>query len=90
MDAVISHSRALSRVVFLLYLAFAVSLTGQTSTGIVTLSPTDNIQQAVTAAPEGTTFALQAGVYRMQSLVPKNSDIFTGTGTVILNGSQVL
>jgi hypothetical protein len=90
MDAVISHSRVFSHTVLLSCLAFAVPLTGQTSTGIVTLSPTDNIQQAVNAAPEGTTFALQAGVYRMQSIVPKNSDIFTGTGTVILNGSQVL
>jgi len=90
MDTSVSHPRARSLNVFLLGLAFAVSLTGQTPPGIVNLSPADNIQAAVTAAPEGTTFVLQAGVYRMLSVVPKNNDIFTGTGSVILNGSQIL
>jgi hypothetical protein len=56
----------------------------------VTLSPGDNIQSAVNAAPPGTTFVLQSGVYRMQSVKPHNGDTFTGQGNVVLNGSQIL
>jgi hypothetical protein len=68
---------------------FSASVGGQA--GItVTLSPGDNIQSAVDANPEGTTFVLLPGLYRMQSVVPKNHDIFTGQGKVILNGSQLL
>jgi len=59
-------------------------------TNTVTLSPGDNIQSAVNGAPAGTTFELEPGVYRMQSVQPKKGDIFTGTGTVVLNGSEVL
>ncbi len=62
---------------------------GQTSV-TVTLSPSDNIQSAVDAAPEGTTFALHPGVYRLQGVRPKNGDVFNGEGSVILNGSQLL
>jgi hypothetical protein len=57
----------------------------------VTLTPGNNIQAAVNAAPPGTTFLLRPGVYRMQSIAPKDGDIFSGQGTsVILNGSQIL
>lgn len=56
----------------------------------VTLSPGADIQAAVTAAPAGTNFILQAGTYRLQSVIPKANDHFTGNGVVDLNGSQVL
>jgi len=56
----------------------------------VTLTPGQSIQAAVTAAPPGTTFVLQAGVYRMQSVQPKAHDVFQAQGAAILNGSQVL
>jgi Glycosyl hydrolases family 28/Bacterial Ig-like domain (group 3)/Right handed beta helix region/Bacterial Ig-like domain (group 2) len=56
----------------------------------VTISPGADIQAAVTAAPAGTVFVLLAGVYRMQTIVPKDGDTFTGQGSVDLNGSQVL
>jgi hypothetical protein len=76
---------------FLSVLAFEIPLAGQTSrTPIAYLSPGDNIQSAVDAAPKGTTFVLRAGIYRMQSVAPKDGDIFSGEGNVILNGSQVL
>jgi hypothetical protein len=68
-----------------------VRLEAQTTTPPqVTLSPADNIESAVAAAPEGTTFVLRPGVYRMQSVKPKNGDIFNGQRGVILNGSQIL
>ena len=56
----------------------------------VTLSPGDNIQAAVAAAPTGTTFTLRSGTYRMQSVQPLDGDVFIGEGTVILNGSKIL
>jgi parallel beta-helix repeat protein len=56
----------------------------------VTLSPGANIQSAVNANPDGTTFILQPGVYRMQAVVPKTGDTFTGQTGADLNGSQVL
>ena len=56
----------------------------------ITLSPGENIESAVAAAPAGTTFVLLPGVYRMQMVQPKNGDTFNGQQGVILNGSQVL
>ncbi len=91
MKRVVSQVQALMRGAILSCLAFGTLLVGQTSpTPTVYLSPGDDIQSAVNAAPAGSTFVLQAGVYRMQSVVPQNGDIFSGTGNVILNGSQVL
>ena len=56
----------------------------------VTLAPGANIQAAVTAAPAGTYFNLQAGTYRGQTVIPKANDHFAGEGAVVLNGSQVM
>jgi hypothetical protein len=56
----------------------------------VTLSPGANIQSAVDKNNNGTKFILQPGVYRMQSVVPKPGDIFTGQTGADLNGSKVL
>src|SRR3954452_11800240 len=47
------------------------------TTGI-TLSPGSDIQQAVNSNPDGTTFRLMAGMYRLQSVRPKNRDVFVG------------
>jgi len=71
-------------------LSFAAMSAAAVTTKPVQLSPGDNIQNAVTAAPAGTTFELSAGTYRMQSVQPKNNDIFVGEGGVILTGAQVL
>lgn len=55
------------------------------------LSPGGNIQSAVDAAPSGTTFVLRSGIYRMQSVTPKQNDTFLGQGPgVVLNGSTIL
>ena len=71
--------------------AIGIRLSGAAATlPSVTLSPGENIQLAVDAAPKGTTFVFLAGVYRMQSIVPKDGDVFTGQGNVVLNGSEVL
>jgi hypothetical protein len=48
------------------------------------------IQEVVDAHPPGTTFVLQAGVFRMQSVVPKPGDTFEGKAGTVLNGSRQL
>ena len=63
---------------------------GAASAQTVTLSPGDDIQTAVDANPEDTQFILSAGIYRMQSIEPKNGDSFVGQEGAILNGSQIL
>ncbi len=76
---------------FICSLSAGLLLRSQTTAApSVTLSPANDIQMAVVTSAEGTTFILTAGVYRMQSIQPKNGDIFTGQGRVILNGSQIL
>jgi hypothetical protein len=77
--------------VLLAYVAAGIWPSGAAATpASVTLSPGENIQSAVDAAPKGTTFVFLAGIYRMQSIVPKDGDIFTGQGHVVLNGSKIL
>ncbi len=56
----------------------------------VTHKPGEDVAATVANAPSGTTFVFTAGTYRMQSIVPKNDDIFVGQGSVILNGAKVL
>jgi len=58
--------------------------------GEVTLNPGDNIEAAVQKASGGTTFQLKAGVYRFQSVTPKDGDTFAGEQGTVLTGAQVL
>ena len=55
-----------------------------------TIYPGQSIQAAVDAAPGGTAFVLKAGVHRMQSVVPKAGDTFSGEPGAVLNGSRLL
>ena len=50
----------------------------------------DYIQSFVDNHPEDTTFILEAGVYRMQSVVPKDGDIFEGEDGAVMNGAMLL
>jgi parallel beta-helix repeat protein len=49
-----------------------------------------DIQSFVDQAPEGSTFRLEAGIHRMQSVVPKSRQIFVGADGAVLNGSRLL
>ncbi len=64
--------------------------TSDTITVQVQLNPGDDIQSAVNAYPSGTTFVLSPGIYRAQSVVPKDSDIFSGASGAIVNGSILI
>ena len=59
-------------------------------TGAIILHPGDNISALVSAAPTGTTFYFEPGVYRGVSLAPKDGQAFIGAEGAILNGSAVL
>jgi hypothetical protein len=56
----------------------------------VTIHPDDNIQSQVEQHGTGTTFALSPGVYRQQSITPKNGDSFIGEPGAILTGAKLL
>ena len=75
-----------------------VSVTVTTATGGgsqptpsgVAIYPGTNIQSVVDRHPEGTRFIIKAGVHRMQTVVPKNRQIFTGEPGAIMTGAKVL
>jgi parallel beta-helix repeat protein len=57
----------------------------------VNLTSEVRLQAALEAAPEGTTFCLAAGVYRLtESLVPKRGSILWGEPGAVLNGSRLV
>lgn len=71
--------------------AWTAAATGsQSSSTFQTISPGDDIQARVDAVPPGTTFLLTAGVHRMNSIVPKNGDVFTGEPGAVLSGARLL
>src|SRR3954447_22805519 len=67
-----------------------VPKTTSAPTGAIILHPSDNISALVSAAPTGTTFYFEPGVYRGVSLAPKDGQVFIGAEGAILNGSAVL
>lgn len=56
----------------------------------VTVHPGDDIMKMVGQYPPGTQFRIQAGVYRLQSITPKEGDVFIGEPGAILSGAQLL
>jgi len=56
----------------------------------VDLKPGEDVATVVSNTPAGTTFLFSPGTYRMQSIVPKDNDIFRGEGAAILDGSKLL
>src|SRR4051794_36199484 len=56
----------------------------------IPVSPGQSIQDLVNQKPNGTTFLLKAGVHRMQSVTPKDYDIFQGEPGTILSGARLL
>jgi parallel beta-helix repeat protein len=73
-----------------LVLCITLTSLGIAGAATITLSPGTNIQSAVNTYPSGTTFILEPGVYRLQSVTPIAGDTFIGKTGADLNGSQVL
>ena len=66
-----------------------VSTTVTVNAGLV-LSPSDNIQSAINGNPSGTTFILSPDIYRLQSVVPKDGDVFSGETGATLDGAILI
>jgi len=49
-----------------------------------------DLQSVVDQHPPGTTFVIAAGVHRMQSITPRDGDIFIGEPGAVLNGARLL
>ena len=56
----------------------------------ITVQPGQNIQQTVDDAPEGTRFVFAPGIYRQQTIIPKNRQEFIGQDGVVLSGAMAL
>jgi hypothetical protein len=56
----------------------------------VRLTPDRDVAAVVQNAPAGTMFIFAPGTYRMQSIIPKDNDVFRGEGMVVLNGSKLI
>jgi Right handed beta helix region len=58
--------------------------------GTVVLQPGQNIQAIVARSPEGARFRLEPGIYRQQTVHPKNGQKFVGRDGAILSGAMEL
>lgn len=65
------------------------ALSAQTPPTVV-VQPGQNIQEIVVSSPEGTRFLFAPGLYRQQTIRPKNRQQFVGQDGVILNGAMEL
>jgi len=56
----------------------------------VMLEPGDELQRIVEAHPAGSHFILTAGIYREQTITPRDGDVFEGEAGAILSGAREL
>jgi parallel beta-helix repeat protein len=56
----------------------------------IVLKPGQDLESIVAHAPEGTRFLFEPGIYRQQTIGPKNRQEFIGQGGAILSGAMVL
>lgn len=61
-----------------------------TTPSAVPILPGQNIQAIVSATPPGTAFLLRAGVHRLQTIRPRDGDIFAGETGAVLSGAREL
>jgi Right handed beta helix region len=69
---------------------FIAPIKSMSSTANVVVHPGDNIQALVKGHPPNTSFTISPGVYRLESISPKDSDSFIGEPGAVLSGAQVL
>ncbi len=63
---------------------------GLSSAGTVKVHPGDDLQALVSAYPNGTSFVIDSGVYRRQSVIPKTGDSFLGNPGAVFSGAVPL
>ena len=77
--------------VIVLMLAMTATKSLSSSSGAkVMVHPGDNIQALVKAHPPDTSFTIGPGVYRLESISPKDGDSFAGESGAVLSGAEVL
>lgn len=85
--------RRLLSPVLALVMVSALTITvpvAKTHANDVWLNVGDDFQSIVNANPAGTTYRIAAGLHRMQSVTPKNGDLFIGQLGAEMRGSKVL
>lgn len=82
--------RTWRQAVWIFGLVFLFAGSCANAPAVITLKPGDDIQRAVDAAAAGTMFILEPGIYRGQSVKPKDDQQFVGRGKVVFNGAIVL
>lgn len=78
-----------------LFLTFCLAIGDSThaappGTMNVTVHSGDDLMRLVAQSPPRTTFHIQAGVYRLQTITPKEGDVFVGEPGAILDGAQLV
>lgn len=74
-----------------LFFCFMLAACAEESRGsIVVLQPGNDIQEAIDAAPPGSKFVLEPGVYRQQRIQPKDRQEFVGKSGTIISGAMPL
>jgi parallel beta-helix repeat protein len=58
--------------------------------GWVVVAPSDNLQSLVERSTAGQSFWLTAGLYRLQQITPKDSQVFYGEPSTVLSGARPL
>ena len=70
--------------------AVAGEVTPPTDSTPVAITAGQDIQSVVDSHPAGTVFRLEPGVYREQSISPRDGDVFEGSPGTVLDGGRVL
>ena len=81
------------RVLWLAALAIVVSTSSVPSAQkkkTIVLKPGQNIEAIVAHSPQGTRFRFEPGIYRQQTIVPRDQQQFIGQDGVILSGAMEL
>jgi hypothetical protein len=69
---------------------YGQSKPGGSVVGDYYVSPGQNVQSVLSSAPEGATIVLQPGIFRMQTLQPKNGQTIAGQSGAVLSGARQL
>jgi len=87
-----SHSWALAKSVSVLAVLICGASLGASrmDSRVVRVEPNRRIQDLVEQFPEGTTIEIASGVHRLESVVPKDGDVFVGEPGAILSGAALL
>src|ERR1700676_2957259 len=87
---VTSRKLAASIPVVYVFICSTALVPTRPASATVAVGPSQPIQDLVERMPEGRTFLIQAGLHRLESVVPKNGDSFIGEPGAILSGAIVI